>query len=275
VAGVAAAGGFNDGQSFFDQSFGDLVGGDLVFDACPDFVGVDEGEGRHASVGPGAEEKSGFRSHSIAGALEAGMLAQIALEVVGEDGLEMAADVLAGKRGLDAVDGSHPGSDDAIGDTAGAVLVFRTFGFEEKRHLVGGSVIRDASDLIGESGVSQALPPDMLFVIFAIEESAIQEFGSTLCDLFVEKRIALFVERAGHFGQGAERADIDAGAHAVRPPELDVVSIVVWLKKRALVLRVPRSDAEIEAAFGVGVKAGEPFGVAADLPVAMEFKDSA
>src|SRR5205823_10564153 len=75
TAVIAAAQGLNDGQSFFDETLRDEMGGHLVFDASPDFVAVDERQRGLAAAGPCAQEQTGFVPHSVARTLCVGVLA--------------------------------------------------------------------------------------------------------------------------------------------------------------------------------------------------------
>lgn len=61
------------------------MGGNMVFDACPDFIRIGEGEARFASIGPCAEEQTGFIAEHK-GALGVDMMPEAAPEVVAEDG---------------------------------------------------------------------------------------------------------------------------------------------------------------------------------------------
>ena len=55
---VAVADALDDGQALVDQALVDQVRGDLVLDAGPDLVGVEEGQPRPAALRPGAEEQA-------------------------------------------------------------------------------------------------------------------------------------------------------------------------------------------------------------------------
>ena len=94
AAVVAAAQSFDDGQALVDVAFRDEVRGDLVFDAGPDLVGVDERQSRLVAAWPTAKEKTGFAAHRVTGPLCIGVLTEIGFEVVLEDGLQVGANIL-------------------------------------------------------------------------------------------------------------------------------------------------------------------------------------
>ena len=71
-----------------------------------------------------------------------------------------------------------------------------------------------------------------------------------------------------------QRAQVKARAHAVRPPELDVVGVVMRLLHHALVPGIPRLDAVVQAPFHLRPQPAQPFGVAADAPLAVHLHDA-
>ena len=103
AAVVAAAQSFDDGQALVDVAFRDEVRGDLVFDAGPDLVGVDERQSRLVAARPTAKQKTGLAAHRVTGTLRIGVLTEIGFEVVLEDGLQVGANILRVQAACDSV----------------------------------------------------------------------------------------------------------------------------------------------------------------------------
>src|ERR1700722_1325553 len=85
---VAAAQGLNNGQALCNETFGDEVRRDLVFDSSPNFVGVNKRQRGFATSRPAAQQQPWLVPHSVAGALRIGMKAKVLLKIVVEDGLQ-------------------------------------------------------------------------------------------------------------------------------------------------------------------------------------------
>ena len=82
-------------------------------------------------------------------------------------------------------------------------------------------------------------------------------------------------DRRRHLRHRGERAEIDAGAHSIGAPELDVVGVVMGLKERAVMVGIPSADAVIETALNERIDSLQPGEVAGDLPIAEDFHDAA
>ena len=273
VSLVPASNRFDDLQSLIDQPLSNTVGGDLVLDSGPNFVGIDKWQRRFVSPRPRAEQKSTFVAQGIAGTLKARMLAQILPEIELEDASEMRLDILFVERSIDAVNLGHPCPDNAVRNTSGAVLILRTFVFQQHRNLVGGAVGWNGFQHVCERGVFQPLILDVVLVILAVKEGGIE----ILCSLFRDLGVVVVVSitnRLAHVGKRATSAHIDTAAHAVRTPKLDVVGVVMGLKQRTLMRWIPGLDAVIEASLGQRVELLEPFGITRYLPLAPQLHDS-
>jgi len=112
------------------------MGSDLVFDARPDFVAVNEGERESAAPRPGAEEQSALVPRGESGALWIGEIAQVMLEVVLVDGPEMALDFIRADDLSEPAHPGHPKTEDAVGEAPAPVLVLGTFPVEETDDIV-------------------------------------------------------------------------------------------------------------------------------------------
>src|SRR5271165_1017400 len=132
---VTAAQSSDDRQSFLNETLGDKVRGHLIFNASPDFVGVDERQSRFSSARPTAKQQPRLVSHGITRTLGIGMLTQVGLEIVLEDRLQSVPDILAAQRRFDAIDARHPGADDSVRKAAVSVLVLRAFPLQQLLHL--------------------------------------------------------------------------------------------------------------------------------------------
>ena len=108
----------HDCQALFDEAFVNQVRRDLVFDAGPHLVGVDERQSRLVAARPTAKQQAGLMSHGVTGPLRICVLAEIGLEVVAEDGLQGGANVLLRERRFDSVDARHPCTDHAVGEAS-------------------------------------------------------------------------------------------------------------------------------------------------------------
>ena len=115
----------------------------------------------------------------------------------------------------------------------------------------------------------------LLLVILAIEQLFIQEVRTTPRQFFVGLRFRGFANSLRHRGEGRQRPQVDAGAHSVRPPEFDVVGIVVRLKQGSLPARIPGANAVIQAPLGQRIHLLQPIRVSRNLPVAEHFHDAA
>ena len=93
---------------------------------------------------------------------------------------------------------------------------------------------------------AQVLPLDALDEILAVEQFGLGLAHAAGQQFVVERH--LVAERLAHEDRRLQRAQVEARAHAVRPPELDVVGVVMRLLHHALVPRVPGLDAVIQAA---------------------------
>src|ERR1019366_5448689 len=96
-----------------------------------------------------------------------------------------------------------------------------------------------------------------------------------LRQIFVESCIRGFANGLRHLDHGRKRTQVDAGAHAVRAPEFNIISIVMRLKQPSLVIGVPGADAVVQTALYQRIHLLEPAGVSGDMPVAVNFHDSA
>jgi len=268
---VAVSCGAHDLETFGDVAEEDEVGGDLVFDAGPDLIGIDEGEGECAAFGPGAEEQAGFGAAGVAWALGIGMGGQVMFEIVAVDGAEVAGDFLGVEDLTDTADEGEPGAEDTVGEAAIAVLVFGAFLFEECA-CFGGVGADHAADLDRVFGL-QPFPLDLLDEVFAVEQFGFHALESGLEELGVER--GGVVEGLGHVDGGGEGAEVEAGAHAIGTPELDVVGVMVGFFEPAAVLGIPRADAVIEAGFDLGPELSEPLGVTTDAPFPVDLHDTA
>src|ERR1039457_3740303 len=74
---------------------------------------------------------------------------------------------------------------------------------------------------------------------------------------------------------GRQCADVNAGAHAVRTPEFDIVCVVMGLEEASSMIWSPGADAVIQAALCQRIHFLEPAGISRDLPVAKQLHDPA
>src|SRR6266566_651819 len=211
-------------------------------------------------------------AHGISGTLGVGVLAEVSLEVIFEDGLQSAANMFAAERHVDAIQAPHPRTDDAVGYAAGAVLIFRTFAFQKLLHFA--ALFIDFGDELGERSVAQALILDFLLVILTVEELPIHEARRAMRKLVVEFGILGLADSLRHLRKRGERSEINAGAHAIGAPELDVVSVVMGLEQRAAMIRIPSANTIVQAALGQRIHFLEPVLVARDLPIAKNLHDA-
>src|SRR5579863_4277157 len=123
--------------------------------------------------------------------------------------------------------------------------------------------------------IVEILELDLLLEVVAIEQRLVHELRGTLCKISIERRVRGFTDSSGHECHRRESSEIDAGAHAIRSPELDVVSVVMGLEQGAAMVWVPRGNALVDAALGQRVHALQPCCVAGDLPVAKNLHDAA
>ena len=152
-------------------------------------------------------------------------------------------------------------------------MIFGAFAFEELLHLA--ALVVDVGDGRSEGRIAQALKLDGLLVVLAVEEMLVHilrgEFGKVL----IECRVGLCADGSGHLRHCRERAEIDAGAHSIGAPELDVVGVVMGLEERAVMVGIPGADAVIETALNEWIDLLEPGEVAGDLPIAEDLHDAA
>ncbi|OPZ89577.1 MAG: hypothetical protein BWY73_01475 [candidate division TA06 bacterium ADurb.Bin417] len=120
---VAVPGRPHQGQPLGRHSFHDQVAGHLVLEACPDLVRIWKGQGRPAAARPGAEEQPGLVADGVSRPLGAGVLLEVSLEIMAEDGAQAAAHVFGFQRQFQAVKAGHPGADHSVGQAALAILV--------------------------------------------------------------------------------------------------------------------------------------------------------
>ena len=123
------------------------------------------------------------------------------------------------------------------------------------------ALLVDVSHGFGKRSVFQAQILNLLLVILAVEELFFHETRAPLGQVRIEFRVSGLTDGLRHLGHGAERAQVDAGAHAVRAPEPDVVGIVVRLKQPPLVIRIPGADAVVQAALHQRIHSLEPIGI--------------
>ena len=273
MAFVAVAGGLDDRETLRDQALLDEVGGDLVLDPGPDLVGVDEGERGLPALGPGTKQQSGLTADRVARSLGAGVVGEVMPEVVLEDGLQVPSDPRSGLRTVDTVDPGHPRPDHAIGDAARAVLVLRALPLEQLLDFPALPV--DARDEVDEGGVAQPPGGDLLVVILPVVEMLVEVGRTFPGQVAIEGLVVRVADVSREVGHGRECTEIDAGAHAVGPPELDVVGVVVRLFEDTAMAGIPGLDAVVDALLDAGVKALHPPSIARDLPVAVELHDPA
>ena len=163
---------------------------------------------------------------------------QIVLEVVFVDGLQMAGHLLGIDHLTDAADQGQPGTEHAVGQAAAAVLVLGPFLFQQSPGL--GRVAADhALDLQRVLG-PEVLPLDLLDEVLAVEQLLFRAANSAFEDLGIV--VDVLAQGLAHEHRGPQRAEVEAGAHAVGAPELDVVGVVVGLLEPALAAGVPRSE---------------------------------
>src|SRR5947208_2816352 len=165
---IAAAQSLNDGQSLFDEPFCDEMRGHLVFDAGPDFVGVDKRQRGLAAAGPSAQQQAGFVAHGVAGTLSVGVLAEVGFEIVLEDSLQCLPNFILSKRSIDSVDARHPSANDSVGEASLSILIFWPFAFQELLHFAAAVI--HLSNHGGKGGIPQSLVLHLLLEILAIEE---------------------------------------------------------------------------------------------------------
>src|SRR5712691_8321233 len=201
----------------------------LVLDASPDLVGVNKRQRGLAAAGPSAQQQAGFVPHGVAGTLSVGMLAEVGLEIVLENGLQRLANFILSKRSFDSIDARHPRAKDSVGEASVSILIFRAFAFQEFLHFAAAFI--DVSDHGGEGSVAQLQVLHLLLEILAVEELLFHEARTTMGQIAVMHGFFGLANSASHLRQGREGSKVNAGAHAVRSPEFNVVSIVMGLKE--------------------------------------------
>ena len=86
---------------------------------------------------------------------------------------------------------------------------------------------------------------------------------------FVEAHI--LAQLLAHQHGGFQSAQVETGAHAVRAPELDIVSIVVRFFQHTAVAWIPGLDTVVQALFDLRPVTLQPGGFAADPPLTIDF----
>src|SRR5665213_3197285 len=85
-----------------------------------------------------------------------------------------------------------------------------------------------------------------------------------LRQIAIECLIGGLTNRLRHLRHGRKCTQVDAGAHAIRAPEFDVISIVMGLKQASSMIWVPGADAVVQAALCQRVHFPEPTGISRD-----------
>ena len=189
------------------------------------------------------------------------------------DGSEGGADLRRIDEAVQAADAGLELAEQLVGETSGAILVFRTLLPAELHRLRGGV---DTLELFGviERGLGpQILPADALE-----EPAAIEELGLEVDLGFLRQcgiRRGVLAQGLAHADHGPEGAEVDGRAHGIGSPELDVVGVVVGFNDRAEAVRVPRRDAIVEALPHPRPEAAQPCRVARHAPVAVHPHEAA
>ena len=74
-------------------------------------------------------------SHGVAGTLRIGVLAQIRLEIVLEDGLQSLPHMLTRQRCIDSIHPCHPRANDSVRQAPVTVLILGSFALQQSLHL--------------------------------------------------------------------------------------------------------------------------------------------
>ena len=189
------------------------------------------------------------------------------------DRLERASDFFPVQRRFHPIKLGHPTADDSIREAARSVLVFRPLPPKQSKQFAF-LLSRNHLDAFHEGLVAKVLIFDFLMMIFAVEKFTVEKPRATVRKIAIGLRVLLFIQRPGHQTHGAESADIDAAAHAIRTPELDVVGVVVRLEEPAAPVGVPCADAIVETLFGLRVERFHPGRVSGNLPVTIKLENA-
>ncbi len=184
---------------------------------------------------------------------------------------QVALGLLAVEHVAHAAHGRHPRTEDTVGEAAVAVLVLGTL-FVEERSGLRGVLADHALRVLGATG-TQAAPRHLLDEVLAVPELGLHQAPALLEELLVHAHPV--AERSPHQYRRAQRAEVEARAHPVRAPELDVVGVVVRLFERPGVPRVPGLDAVVEARPDARPERAQPRGVARDAPLPVDLHDAA
>ncbi len=273
AAVVARAARAHDLQPLLHTAHDHQVRRHLVFDARPDLVAVHERQRWLRAPGPRAQEQAALVSAGIGRPLRVRVLAQVRAEVVAMHRLEVRGDLGRVDWHRNAADLRHPCAQDTVRQAARAVLVFRAFLLQQDARLGRVRACAHGGFHLQRAGRAQAAPLDLLVEVLAVEEVLVESAHAGGDALAVGRDV--LPELLAHGDRGRQRAEVEAGAHAVGAPELDVVGVVVRLLDDALAPRVPGRHAVVEAHAHARPQGAQPTGVPADAPLAVDLHDPA
>ncbi|MPN14712.1 hypothetical protein SDC9_162039 [bioreactor metagenome] len=118
---------------------------------------------------------------------------------------------------------SHPHTQDTVGQTTCSVLILRSFGFEQLQCFV--RITSSERHYVNRIGRFKTFPLNLLDKVFAIEQGTFHILLAFSQQSFIF--LGRLLQCLAHFYHSSQGAQVEAGAHAVRSPELNIVGIMV------------------------------------------------
>ena len=231
---------FDNVQRFLRHPFVEHAGGDLVFHAGPDLLGIGKGKGGFASLGPGAKHRG-----ALVAAGKQALKAQVATTAV-----QHIVAPHGPQRALQALLGQQAAKSRQMGQGLPKKLIRQA----ARAELIGMPVRHDAP----------------LHIEFAVIQLRVHGQAGPVGPGPIARSRVLPAQRFGHAAHGAQRGDVENGRERIRAVKLNVIGIVLPAGNQARFLRIPMARHIVHGPYRAVPQPGQKIQVPAQAVFAPE-----